>query len=212
MQLQSILKFLICSTIPTVKDEKKRPEGVDENDWIWKCIYRAHRDVLTGRRNVKHYSDQKDDDNSEKEYNSIAYDLYMYIVSNRSTKNEEKITSRRCIYYLIKKYGEELTGAIQKLVNMSLKYLYLLHCFNVIDASYVDFSACDCPLDSIMLKTIDGHHDAKWTKIASYDEYNKIQDAINLENKLQYDFDHYYEDIDMVIGLSIDNIGNERVL
>ncbi len=206
MDCQSIIKFLICSTIPTVKDEKMRPNGVGEDDWIWRCIFRAHRDVLTGRKNVKKYSAQNNNENTEKKYNSIAFDLYKYIVNIKSIPNDEdKITSRSCICCLIETYGEELTGAIQKLVNLSLKYLYLLHFFSVIDASYVDFSACDCPLDSIILKTIDGYENEKWTQLSSYDKYIDIQEAINCETKLQYDFTHYYNDVNMEMTLPIND-------
>ena len=123
MQMQSILKFLICSTIPTVKDEKMRPDDVDANDWLWKCIYRAHRDVLTGRGNVEKYSCKNKNMDPKKKYNCIAYDLYGYL-SSQKCQSKKKISSRECIIYLTDKYGEKLTGAIQKLVNMSMKYMY----------------------------------------------------------------------------------------
>ena len=55
-------------------------------------------------------------------------------------------------------------GLAQKLVNMTFKYLYIFCDLIFVDKPIPDFSACDCPLDSIIIKK--AHiKDCVWSKL-----------------------------------------------
>ena len=43
-------------------------------------------------------------------------------------------------------------GLAQKLINMTFKYLYVFSDLIFVDKAIPDFSSCDCPLDSIIIK------------------------------------------------------------
>lgn len=97
-------------------------------------------------------------------------------------------------------------GAIQKLVNMTLKYLLLLNQFDdefEKQGFIVDINNCDCPLDSIILSALEKDEVAKasgvkWTTITP-NEYNDIQAEIskllinkyNTSGNIRYDFIKY---------------------
>jgi hypothetical protein len=51
-------------------------------------------------------------------------------------------------------------GLAQKIVNMTFKYLYCVH--NLLDFK-IDFTICDCPLDSIILNGINPN--LRWTGV-----------------------------------------------
>lgn len=72
MDTKDVVKFLICSLIPEVNDKRMIPQNVEKDDWLWKCIYRAHRDVLAGRSNVWVYSREVENSVVGKQYNIIA--------------------------------------------------------------------------------------------------------------------------------------------
>ena len=68
-------------------------------------------------------------------------------------------------------------GLAQKFVNMMFKYMYV---FKGEIQSVTDFE-CDCPIDSIILKSIkDTEH--KWSRLTEED-YNTIQETIKLKLK-----------------------------
>ena len=55
-------------------------------------------------------------------------------------------------------------GLAQKLINMTFKYLYVFSDLIFIDKPIPDFSSCDCPLDSIIIKK--AHiKDCVWSKL-----------------------------------------------
>ena len=68
-------------------------------------------------------------------------------------------------------------GLAQKLINMTFKYLYVFSDLIFIEHSVPDFSLCDCPLDSIILKEA-SVKDAVWSKLTAQ-EYQKCQDKIS---------------------------------
>ena len=55
MEQSEMYIFLIRTAIPRV-DPHNLPKGLNESNWIWDAVYRAHRDVLTGRSYVTEYS------------------------------------------------------------------------------------------------------------------------------------------------------------
>lgn len=55
-------------------------------------------------------------------------------------------------------------GLAQKLINMTFKYLYVFSDLIFVDKAIPDFSSCDCPLDSIIIKK--AHiKDCIWSKL-----------------------------------------------
>ena len=55
-------------------------------------------------------------------------------------------------------------GLAQKLINMTFKYLYVFSDLIFVDKVIPDFSSCDCPLDSIIIKK--AHiKDCVWSKL-----------------------------------------------
>ncbi|MBQ3237174.1 MAG: hypothetical protein IJA92_06560, partial [Oscillospiraceae bacterium] len=64
-------------------------------------------------------------------------------------------------------------GLAQKLVNMCFKNFYI--CSEYIDKK-IDFSLCDCPLDSVVISKLSSN--AVWSKLTE-EKYKEIQDKIN---------------------------------
>lgn len=70
-------------------------------------------------------------------------------------------------------------GLAQKLINMTFKYLYIYKEYINMN---IDFSKCECPIDSVVLKRLGS--DKNWTRI-TYDEYEEIRSCI--QEKLKKD-------------------------
>ena len=88
-------------------------------------------------------------------------------------------------------------GAIQKLVNMTLKYLLILQSFGCLP-ELVKEENCDCPLDSGILKSL--QEEAKWTAVTK-EEYTRIQGEIDERVsglRLSYDFANWPPEDDEV--------------
>lgn len=180
---ESIIAFLIRAAIPEVKDKSKLPEKGNlktEDKLIWEAIYRAHRDVLTGRGNVTEYSSKKESPDS---LNQICLALY------DGVKCGEELSSSKLVSLLRKTFTDVPMGQIQKLVNMTLKYLLILSRFHLISL-VIDESKCDCPLDSVILERL--KEKTKWTRLEDEEEYNRLQEKAkrNSSDKvaLEYDF------------------------
>lgn len=180
---ESIIAFLIRAAIPEVKDKSKLPEKGNlktEDKLIWEAIYRAHRDVLTGRGNVTEYSSKKESPDS---LNQICLALYNCV------KCGEELSSSKLVSLLRKTFTDVPMGQIQKLVNMTLKYLLILSRFHLISL-VIDESKCDCPLDSVILERL--KEKTKWTRLEDEEEYNRLQEKAkrNSSDKvaLEYDF------------------------
>ena len=158
-------RFLVKSVIIEVR----------ENDMVYNCVWRAHRDVLTGRFHLKEYL---------KKSREIT-DCLSEFIKNQNTA----ISSEMLINKLEKEFNVEF-GAIQKLVNMTLKYLIILNEYTGFKMS-IDLKKCDCPLDGTILKKA-GRPDLKWTSI-SRNEYNEVQNYISEQvfdgkGNIEFDF------------------------
>lgn len=194
MDRELIERFLLKSTIP------EAPKNTHENKRLWDAIWRAHRDVLTGRFYLKKYcgqskNDAKDGtkDDAKNNTNLVAEELYHLIAEK---KPSEKLSSEKLICSLEtqsmqtdSKFKDVEFGAIQKLVNMSLKYIIILNEFENTNWEVipVDETACDCPLDSIILSQLkkdNGKSHTGWTKIEK-EEYKKVQQEIKNELEKQ---------------------------
>lgn len=158
-------RFLVKSVI-----QKAR-----KNDSVFNCVWRAHRDVLAGRFYLKKYL---------KCSKSITDHLSEFI-----KKQNSALTSKMLINELETKFDIEF-GAIQKLVNMTLKYLIILNEYTDFKIN-IDLTKCDCPLDSKILKEI-GRNDLKWTSI-NHKDYDDVQKCISEqvsdgEGNIEFDF------------------------
>ena len=111
MDINDTYDFLLRAAIPEIAEPEKLPKDLrwekgqrkkkeKEKDYsskklVWECISRAHRDVLTGRNNIRDYSLKKDDG-----INRIALELYVRITK---PVNSEPLSSS----VLIKHFVEE---------------------------------------------------------------------------------------------------------
>ena len=142
-------------------------ETIHDIPLIWTAIWRAHRDVLTGRFFLPVYCSKSRD---------VTEKLYA-VISNASV-----IKSQNLLNSLTQEFEDVEFGAIQKLVNMTLKYLIIANEYEADFNIIIDEKECHCPVDSIILKKIKEHHKSKpehtpWTKMQE-DEYQTVQNEI----------------------------------
>ncbi len=159
------------------------------------AIARAHRDVLTGRYHLPNYCDFSKTD-SPKEYLEELINKTKLI-----NQNNEPISSIELIDILQKKYPSIEFGALQKLVNMTLKYLYLLSLDTPstdLSEYCIDIKKYDCPIDSKILSLLEKSH-TPWTRIQK-EEYIIVQKEIKeyleeknktIESNLLFDLIYY---------------------
>lgn len=231
MQKSDAYDFLIRAAIPPVLDERNIPdalkkekklrevgEGSDEktgdkaekakkyirNEWIWRSVHRAHRDVVVRSQNVEKYSCFKTDRNKP---NQIEVELYEKITECLDNDDSSELDPRNLICLLKGKFNKAPYGRLQKLVNMTFKYLLILNTFGAVQ---VDTSAgreiirigipdeenLDCPLDSAIISTLDGSfQDVSWTSLDDFGKYESIQDAIGRksgsDSRIMYDFKNW---------------------
>lgn len=138
MEKNLIIRFLTTEAIKT-------PDRPKHKDRLWAAIRKAHRDVMTGARtgNISKYAEKNKDGKDE----TLEY-LYQEI---RNAK--EPLSSSFLIQKLQKNDGTLEFAAIQKLVNMTLKYLIILNeCEGTASVFDICEEKCDCPVDSTILK------------------------------------------------------------
>ena len=154
MEKNLIIRFLTTEAIKT-------PDRPKHKDRLWDAIRKAHRDVMTGARtgNIPIYSEKNRDKNEK----TLEY-LYQQI-----HKEQGSLSSGLLIEKLQKNDGAIEFAAIQKLVNMTLKYLIILNeCEGTASVFDICEEKCDCPIDSIILERlnkINGNKHECWTKI-----------------------------------------------
>ena len=175
MEKDDMFEFLVKTAIP----EKTHKKGEEPKKYprIWDAIWRAHRDTLTGRYKLTDYIAAE----GENKHN-VTKALYNKI--ENCVDRKESISSESLISYLSEQPQKVEFGAIQKLVNMTLKYLIILKSFDLLVSKDlvpidldIDESKCHCPLDSIILEKL-GHTELRWTSV-SKDKYNDVQDEIS---------------------------------
>ena len=164
------------------KEAIKPQDGSSHKDRIWDAIRKAHRDVMTGARteNISRYVDSYKNGNNKTlenlykkikgEKGSLYSDL---LIENLKNDNDENI-----------EFAE-----IQKLVNMTLKYLIVLNeCECITPAFNICEEKCDCPVDSTILKKlgrINGNPHKCWTNMDESD-YIDVQNEIQTYLKKEY--------------------------
>ena len=124
-------------------------------------------------------------------------------------QEKDALSGRKLINKLLSDDNNINVGLIQKLVNMTIKYLFIIDLFGdlgnvVFDAAFTD--ECDCPLDSRILERISCKVKKKytaWTKMDDSNEYKEVQNIIKDEvekqsekRNLEYDF-YYWEKDDL---------------
>ena len=185
--------FLLRCVIPEVTNKKQIPNGLKKSNLIWDCVFRAHRDVLTGRFHLKNYVNLS----SDGRINNVDFRLYSLIKEYDDKNSQEFINQRELIRTLWDENREVGLGAIQKLVNMTFKYMVILKIYKICEFDYIDENNCDCPLDSIILKTLPEYKTETWTSLGAdesdWEKYEKIQECISkiYKNRLIYDFKYY---------------------
>ena len=178
-----IYEFWIESVLPGFRNSIKHNSA---EELISVAVNRADRDAMSGGRFNEAYSEHHD------EYKDSLRELISI--------NKDDLSSDYLINMMCKGLHEGVTvGLIQKLVNMSLKYLFSV---DIYDYSrnfeiVVPFEKCDCPLDSIVLERLSSLTCKKytpWTKIDSIEYYNSVQEDIrkNVEvSNLEFDFKYW---------------------
>ena len=211
---RGVQAFLIRCAIPRVLEKGKIPSGNEPGDVIWDAVYRAHRDVLAGRGHVGDYSKHLVPSASGKRaVNGLAASLYEII---RNTEPGALIEPRKTINTLHGEYRDVCYGVTQKLINMALKYIFILQLHGCLDRTFVDARQLDCPLDSVILNRVSKEtgkfKDVKWTSLNDFGTYLAIQEEISLlsqpESRLAYDFHNWqflaFPDGD-IYGLPVDD-------
>lgn len=206
--------FLLRVAIPEVTERRSIPVAVDErrkaSNVVWDCIWRAHRDVLSARG----YASPRYRSESSNLESGILITLYRCIEAD----GQNGLGSQTLIEELCETHGggvmagsevkddTTMYGAVQKLVNMTLKYLLLLQTFGCLDEKRAGLpfpvkvreEECDCPLDSTILQSLGREFSGcRWTRITA-EEYDVVQKEIakrlgksDSEGCIAYDFDHW---------------------
>ena len=140
---------------------------------IVRCIRIAYRDMLTaGKYYISSDTDSRCD-SFKKLLTDCEYSFSRDLIEKTCSIFENEIIGAGNRY--VTSYG-----LAQKLVNMTFKYLYIFE--DHIDLT-IDFSVCDCPLDSVILGKLP-RSEHPWSKITK-DEYAKTQGDISAQLKAQ---------------------------
>lgn len=166
----------------------------NKEEIIDRCINKAYVDMLSAGKYYINGIKGFVKENLIKDYKKIL-------------ENNNYVYSRSSILKLSELFGDKEKigiggkyvtrfGLAQKIFNMTYKYFY---CFNdYLDELKIDYSSCDCPLDSVILDKI--FSNKAWSKI-DFDSYLECQmkikenlQVIELDNELSqignlaYDF------------------------
>lgn len=162
---------------------------------IKKCIELAYSDMMTAGR---YYSASFLNDKKE-----------ICSATNRAIIESNFVFSRKTIKDISLLFCDDTIGngnryvtgfgLAQKLINMTFKYLYVFSDLIFVDKAIPDFSSCDCPLDSIIIKK--AHiKDCVWSKLTEQlylecqAKITELLNAISLDlelsklGNLAYDF------------------------
>ncbi len=151
---------------------------------IKKCIELAYSDMMTaGRYYSASFLNNKDE---------------ICFATNRAIIESNFVFSRKTIKDISLLFCDDTIGngnryvtgfgLAQKLINMTFKYLYVFSDLIFVDKAIPDFSSCDCPLDSIIIKK--AHiKDCVWSKLTEQ-QYLKCQTKIaELLNAISLDLE-----------------------
>lgn len=139
----------------------------ESEEVIKACINMAYRDMLTAGRFYlsKEMTKRCTEFKEILEERNYCYDNKLIDDTLSIFGDEEKIRNKK---NFVTRYG-----LAQKLVNMTYKYFWI---FSEYIDKKIDFSHCDCPLDSIILGELKTDTPV-WSKIKK-DDYVKVQSTI----------------------------------
>ena len=189
MDQELVNEFLLECVIPGFRESLN-----DAHKLIGLVVATAHRDTMIGARYRNTPESERYCDNSK-----YYRDTLIRLIED-STNN---ISGRKILSSLYGNYNKHNVniGLIQKLVNMSVKYLFVIETCGLFNNKpfiiHVDIRDCDCPLDSKILKRLKfdtGKSYTAWTKMSEVMEYKEIQDGIEGRGyncKLQYDLEFW---------------------
>lgn len=142
----------------------------NENEVIDKCIRLAYIDMLSAGRYYK--LDNTLLDNFKQILLNNLNDSPIDIIKKSLNifGNKGKIYNKNKTKYVTR------YGLCQKLVNMAFKYFFIFSDYTQLN---IDFSKCDCPLDSVILDKIN-YRETVWSKLDK-NQYIKCQDQIKNE-------------------------------
>lgn len=155
-------------------------ERPNPNLVIDKCINRAYRDMMTAGRFYIKCNINNICTKFKKILESHNYQFSQNLINDTlSLFGENEIIKNSKNKSYITRYGIS-----QKLVNMSYKYFFL---FEDYICKNINFSSCDCPLDSIILNSIQ-FKKTPWSKLTKEDYIicqNIIKDKLSKESLVE---------------------------
>lgn len=183
-----VSEFLLESAIPKIRG------AIDKNDSdaiVKAVILKADRDTMSGGRFNTEYS------NNHENYRDMLFEI---IALNRVNLSSSVLISGM----MDRVHKDVKIGLVQKLVNMTLKYFYVIDSFGYGDKLdlKIKLEYIDCPLDSTILDRLsndcNGKNYTRWTQLNSMDEYDSIQNDIlnksvylGLKYRLCYDLKYW---------------------
>ena len=145
-------------------------------DVIKRCVELADKDMMSGGRFVcKKFKKKVKKDRVNYTIEMLENSDYKYSSVDKTKVCEDifwKCDEIRTIQVNGKERVFKPYGLAQKLINMTFKYLYIYKDYIGKD---IDFSHCECPVDSVVLTKLD--REEKWTNI-TIGEYNEIRKCI----------------------------------
>lgn len=135
------------------------------------CVNLAYRDMLSAGKYYLKFIDNYDPKKVLEKFKEIL-EKEKYIFSSQLLQEVKLFFGENELIGNGNKYITRL-GITQKLINMTFKYFY---CFNdYLSELEIDYSKCDCPIDSIILSSLGNK--SSWSKL-SIEEYKNIQKQI----------------------------------
>lgn len=151
----------------------------NSDDVVKKCISLAYKDMLDAGKYYLDFNLGKANSEKTKNNESRKDDFYKLLCAANFEFSKELIENTCAILGTeeqLRNTNNFATrfGLSQKLVNMTFKYFYVFRKEIDID---IDFSRCDCPLDSIIQNKLE--EDFTWSKLdkAKYDEIQSKIDS-----------------------------------
>lgn len=146
------------------------------NNVINRCIELADKDMMAGGRFVcKFFKKPEKQDRVRYIYEMLKECEYDYTIINKKTVCNEifwTCDDSKILTINGKERFFRPFGLAQKLINMTFKYLYV---YKEHIGIYIDFSKCECPVDSVILEKLNLPN--KWTNI-TLNDYDSIKKAI----------------------------------
>lgn len=166
---------------------------------IHKCAELAYKDMLSAgryylyKKDIEKISEKKKKEKHEKMIERCG--IMINLLEENNYMFSRNLIQKTCLVFgqkeIIGQGKNYVTryGLAQKFVNMMFKYLYL---FSDYTKKEIDFSLCDCPLDSIILQNASiSKRGLVWSKISEEDycicqqDIEKALKSERLDDELQ---------------------------